>query len=272
MRATPSTAPTTSKTRRRPFLVGPGTGSVPSLFSPLDVDVGHAPFWLPRGHPTRVGQRAFWPLTGWSHRHLLEHATYGDRPADQPRPALEMIASARTKAAQRRSLAMTRSNSAQSSWVPPAAVKTDRIVAEHVKAVVGAVVGPEETHRPRDGHPVPAVLEHERRPGVLPQQFELAGAPVEHGAHAGRSVHRVGDDAGAHDRRVHRPVGAGDAEDGEVVVGRGQPGDVCEVCHGPILPQRGRLRPAQRRRPSSTAMPVAARASSRSPYGAPSTS
>ena len=52
-------------------------------------------------------------------------------------------------------------NSARSSWVPPAAWKTDRIVAGTSRPVFRAVVGPDQAHRARDSGPLPPpTLEH----------------------------------------------------------------------------------------------------------------
>ena len=200
------------------------------------------------GRPVGPGPGQVHPTGGWPRRCV------------SLQPALDEMTSARTKTAQRRSAAMTRSNSSQSSWLPPAARKTDRMVSGTSSPRSSAVVGPDQAHRARDGGPLPAVLEHERRPTRGPEQVELAGAAAHHGGDAGRPVDRVVDDAGAHDRGVDGPVRPADGEDGEVMVGRGQPLDVLEICHGQSsLASRSPVAQlVPRRRCSSPAEPPAA--------------
>ncbi len=173
------------------------------------------------------------PSAGSASRPQHGRAASASASACQP---LDEIRSARAKTAQRRSAAMTRSNSSQSSWVPPAATKTERMIAGTSRPCSAPSSGPIKRTGPATAtHSKPLLKTSVARPDAA-QQLKLAGAPAYDRGDATRPVDGVVDDAGAHHRRMHRAVGAGDGQDGEVVVGGGQPLDICEVSHGWSFP------------------------------------
>ena len=128
--------------------------------------------------------------------------------------------------AARRSALITRSNSAQSSCVPPAAVNTSRSSCAHAFGgePLGEVVGPDHSARALDRHPLPAGPEHDRGSATPTQQTELhrrsAGDEPDRGQIGDRVVEHAGVDHRGVDRAVtcaslRRPPGRGQQPRGD---------------------------------------------------------
>ena len=101
----------------------------------------------------------------------------------------------------------------------------------HIESEVRPVLGSDEPHRTGHRDPFETALEDQAgRPGVA-EQAQLAAGAGHDRTDARLPVDRIVDDAGAHDRGVHRPVEPRCVEDGQVVIGGGQPVDELQVCH-----------------------------------------
>ena len=167
-------------------------------------------------------------------------------PLGQP---FDVIRSGSTRTATRRSTAITRSYSAQSSCVPPAAMKTSRNSCGRSSPPMPGrgVVGPEQPHGALDGHPFPPGAEHDRRPSVASQQAELDRVAASDEPDDGTAGDRVVEHAGVDQRGVDGPVGPRRRQHGEAVVGGDEAANEIEVrrWHGPrcTRPVRERCRP-----------------------------
>jgi hypothetical protein len=149
----------------------------------------------PAAHSNRHQSR----LKSDSHQFQLPRQRYAPNGFDE-------MTSARTNTAQRPSAAITRSNSSQYSWLPPAARKTSRIVCGTSRPSSAPSTGP--TRRAGPDTATHWKLDLNTRVACFDQ------------ANSGSSVDWVVNNTGTDDRSMHGPISPNGGTDSEIVVSR----------------------------------------------------